>query len=338
MPGKWSSCCCFSDLLLSFSRVYLKPGNVIQFISRSSARSIQIVVSKEGSELICDAIGGTGPFFPNAYWLVVCSQHGRYFFHNNYNYLGMKNGKVVILPSSNNEKPPSEAEFRVQDVLGSAQAIYLESVHMPGYFLTFDDDGVPGDETKAKTKDKFAQVEIQLVSRSFSKTRRCWCDFLLSFRSPMDQASSPKRMTRRSKHRMKPRHPPIGQPLRLQAPIPQNQIRQLTLGIVPVPLPLVLKKGKFRFELGRSADNNAFFSISTLCLSIVYYILCAKNIFITNDEMSNKGHLWTIAKTSANREPVSVLSRRQFEVKCRHLALFTFAIGRCCSMDRPMED
>jgi hypothetical protein len=66
-----------------FFSVYLKPGNVIQFISRASSRSIQIIVSKENNELICDAIGGTGPFFPNAYWLVVCGQHSRFYFHNN---------------------------------------------------------------------------------------------------------------------------------------------------------------------------------------------------------------------------------------------------------------
>jgi hypothetical protein len=144
--------------------VYLKPGNVIQFISRASARSIQIVVAKDTNELICDAIGGTGPFFPNAYWLVVCGQHGRYYFHNNYNYLAIKNGKIVIIPSSATEKPPNEGEFRVQDVLGSAQAIYLESVHTPGYLISFDDDGKPGDEIKSKTKEKCSQFEIQLVS------------------------------------------------------------------------------------------------------------------------------------------------------------------------------
>lgn len=146
--------------------VYLKPGNVIQFISRASGRSIQIVVAKDSNELICDAIGGTGSFFPNAYWLVVCGQHGRYYFHNNYNYLAIKNGKIVVIPSSSGERPPSEAEFRVQDVLGSAQAIYLESVHAPGYFISFDEDGVLGDEVKIKTKEKCSQLEIQLVSLS----------------------------------------------------------------------------------------------------------------------------------------------------------------------------
>jgi len=156
----------------------------VQFISRSSARSIQIVVGKDTNELVCDAIGGTGPFFPNAYWLVVCSQHGRYFFHNNYNYLAIKNGKISIIPSSANEKPPSEGEFRVQDVLGSAQAIYFESVSMPGYFISFDEDGNPGDENKLKIKDKSSQLEIQLVDFEMVLFF-CIFNFNL-FRLPMD--------------------------------------------------------------------------------------------------------------------------------------------------------
>ncbi|UJR15223.1 hypothetical protein I4U23_002182 [Adineta vaga] len=145
-------------------RAYLKPGNVIQILSRSSSRTIQIVVSKTTNELICDAIGGTGSFYPNAHWLVVCTPNSHYYFHNNYNYLAIKNGKIVIIPSTINEKAPSEGEFRAQDVLGSAQAIYLESVHMPGYFLNFDDDGVPCEDMKLKTKDRLAQLELQLIA------------------------------------------------------------------------------------------------------------------------------------------------------------------------------
>ena len=98
--------------------------------------------------------------------MVICGQHGRYFFHNNYNYLAIKNGKIVIIPSSVGEKPPAEAELRVQDVLGSAQAIYLESVQTPGYFISFDEDGSTADEIKIKTKEKFSQFEIQLVRHS----------------------------------------------------------------------------------------------------------------------------------------------------------------------------
>ena len=77
---------------------------------------------------------------------------------------GVKNNKIVIIPTTINDKAPDEAEFRVQDVLGSAQAVYLESVHMPGYFLSFDEDGTPGDEIKLKTKDTVSQFEIQLVT------------------------------------------------------------------------------------------------------------------------------------------------------------------------------
>lgn len=147
----------------------MKPGNVIQFISRSSARSIQIVVSKECNELICDAIGGSGPYFPNAHWLVVHGQqHGRYFFHNNYNYLGIRSGKIIIIPSNMQERPPSDAEFRVQDVLGSAQALYLESTQSPGHFLNFNEDGTPGNALQMKLKDRSSQLEIQLVHFSMN--------------------------------------------------------------------------------------------------------------------------------------------------------------------------
>jgi hypothetical protein len=54
----------------------------------------------------------------------------------------------------------------VQDVLGSAQALYLESVHTPGYFISFDDDGQPCDDIRLKTKERYAQFEIHLVSHS----------------------------------------------------------------------------------------------------------------------------------------------------------------------------
>ncbi len=35
---------------------------------------------------------------------------------------------------------------------------------MPGYFISFEDDGTVGDEFKSKTKEKFSQLEIQLVN------------------------------------------------------------------------------------------------------------------------------------------------------------------------------
>lgn len=135
---------------------------MIQFFSRSSGRTIQIVVSTT-NELVCDAIGGSGSYYTNAHWLVICNPNNHYYFHNNYNYLAIKNGKIVIIPSSVNERPPIEGEFRVQDVLGSTQAIYLESVGMPGYLLSFNDEGQAFQDAQLKAKERYAQFELYLV-------------------------------------------------------------------------------------------------------------------------------------------------------------------------------
>ncbi|CAF4845876.1 unnamed protein product, partial [Rotaria sp. Silwood1] len=140
-------------------RVYLKHGNIIQFISRTSGRSIQIVLSRT-NQLICNAIGGTGSQYTNACWVVISNQNGHYYFHNNNNFLGIQYGQVVIIPSSINQYPPREAEFRVHDVLGSAHAIYLESVRTPGYFIGFNWNGEPCQQIKIETREKFAQFEI----------------------------------------------------------------------------------------------------------------------------------------------------------------------------------
>ncbi|CAF1118148.1 unnamed protein product [Rotaria sordida] len=144
-------------------RVHLKHGNVIQLFSRSSGRTIQIVMSKT-NQLICNAIGGTGSYYSNACWMVIPTQNDRYYFHNNYNYLAIKYGQIVIIPLSMHQYPPPEAEFRVQDVLGSAHAIYLESVRTPGCFIGFNWDGEPCNEIKIETREKFAQLEIHLIA------------------------------------------------------------------------------------------------------------------------------------------------------------------------------
>ncbi|CAF1346959.1 unnamed protein product [Rotaria sordida] len=144
-------------------RVHLKHGNIIQLFSRSSGRTIQIVMSKT-NQLICNAIGGTGSYYSNACWMVIPTQNDRYYFHNNYNYLAIKYGQIVIIPLSMHQYPPPEAEFRVQDVLGSAHAVYLESVRTPGCFIGFNWDGEPCNEIKIETREKFAQLEIHLIA------------------------------------------------------------------------------------------------------------------------------------------------------------------------------
>ena len=113
------------------------------------------MISKTGNELICDTIDGTSSKFSNTHWFVVRTSNDPCYFHNSCNYTALKTGKIIIIPSSITNNPPIEAEFRIQDVLGSSQAIYLESVQMPRYFLSFDDE--PLSEMKLKTTEKSSQ-------------------------------------------------------------------------------------------------------------------------------------------------------------------------------------
>ncbi|CAF4790598.1 unnamed protein product, partial [Rotaria sp. Silwood2] len=111
---------------------------------------------------MCNAVGGIGLHYSNACWIVLTTPNGHYYFHNNYNFLAIKYGQLVIIPSSINTYPPLEAEFRVQDVLGSAHAFYLESVRTPGYFVSFDWNGEPCQQIKMDTRERFGQLEIHL--------------------------------------------------------------------------------------------------------------------------------------------------------------------------------
>lgn len=106
----------------------------------------------------------------------MTAPNGHFYFHNNYNYLAIKEGRIVIIPATANDRPPIEAELRVHIVLGSAQAIHLESVHMPGYFLNFDDEGQPFEGLKLKGKEGPSQFEASLVILLFllMETRTCF--------------------------------------------------------------------------------------------------------------------------------------------------------------------
>ena len=87
---------------------------------------------------------------------------------------------------------------------------------MPGYFISFDDEGQLVDEAKLKTKDRFSQFEIQLVSLEFNKKPKSLKLFL---RLHMDLVFNLKKMKQILKHLMKPHLHHIGQQLLHQIPI-----------------------------------------------------------------------------------------------------------------------
>ena len=127
---------------------------------------VQIVCSTVSNELACDAIGGFGASYTNAHWTVICQgSSGRCYFHNQFNYLSMKNGEPMIIRSSSGENPPIEAAFIIRDVFGSSHAVYLESAQTLDYVLSFDTTGYPLMKRRFRINDRFAQFEIKFVRR-----------------------------------------------------------------------------------------------------------------------------------------------------------------------------
>ena len=80
----------------------------------------------------------------------------------------MVNGFPVIIPLAPQQRPPPQAEFRVLDVFGMAQAVHLESIHMPGYFLCFHQSGARLDGTEFVNNERVAHFEVALVSETMS--------------------------------------------------------------------------------------------------------------------------------------------------------------------------
>ena len=78
----------------------------------------------------------------------------------------MVNGFPVIIPTPPQYRPPPQAEFRVLDIFGMAQAIHLESVPMPGYFLSFHQNGARADGVEFMKNERVAHFEVILVSKT----------------------------------------------------------------------------------------------------------------------------------------------------------------------------
>lgn len=120
------------------------------------------------NQLVCDTLGGVGPGHANAEWEVLSPDNIRFAFRNQNNYLGMVNGFPVIIPLAPQQRPPPQAEFRVLDIFGLAQAVHLESIHMPGYFLCFHQSGARIDGTEFVKNERVAHFEVVLVSERMS--------------------------------------------------------------------------------------------------------------------------------------------------------------------------
>ncbi|KAI3386881.1 hypothetical protein SNEBB_004525 [Seison nebaliae] len=158
---------CLMNKLDSSVLKKLKYNNIIQFVSVSSTRTLQIVRSAS-NDLVVDGIGGSGANFQNATWVVIPTGFDKYRFHNMFNYLGYtpeKHLHVIHIPMG--QPIGKETEFLVHSLIGTKQLIMLESVAYPNIYLMIDDEGrdVSGREYK-KHLEKEASFSVLVQTTS----------------------------------------------------------------------------------------------------------------------------------------------------------------------------
>lgn len=89
-----------------------RTGNIVQLVSHTSGRSLQIVTSPQGY-LVVDGMGLEGASFYHAHWTVVNEGNNVVRLHNNNNYLAIVNGATVIGSFPPPAKPGPESRFQV---------------------------------------------------------------------------------------------------------------------------------------------------------------------------------------------------------------------------------
>lgn len=143
---------------------FLKPGNIVQIISRSSHMSIQICSSQnDPNRLIVLGNGQIGPEQQNSHFTVVIDpKNGHLKFQNGLNFLALDEpgGVPCILSEPTHTKPkpkPHEYirarnEFRLHQIVGSDEWFALESVYFGGKYISITPDGSIG-ITKNKAEE-----------------------------------------------------------------------------------------------------------------------------------------------------------------------------------------
>jgi hypothetical protein len=129
-------------------RDFIKHGNTVQLIARSSKMSLQICSSpNDQSRLILYGNGQIGPDYRNShYTLELTKRNNHVQFKNLTNYIAFDNEIPCVLPEVLQPKNSKEAirarnEFRVHEVLGSDEYFSLESVYYPGRYISVLPDG-----------------------------------------------------------------------------------------------------------------------------------------------------------------------------------------------------
>lgn len=126
-------------------RDFLKHGNVVQLLSKSSHRAMQICASpNDPSRMILLGNGQIGnEFFGGHFSVEVESSKKHLKFRNGNNYICFDNQIPCVLRETNTSHKVIKArnEFRLHEILGSDEYFALESVFYPGKYLAILPDG-----------------------------------------------------------------------------------------------------------------------------------------------------------------------------------------------------
>ncbi|XP_064651330.1 uncharacterized protein LOC135502431 isoform X2 [Lineus longissimus] len=139
---------------------FFNVGNIVQLVSRNSGRAVQIVQAPMGM-LTVDANGLEGPNTFNALWTVAQSYNYTVQIHNNFNYLTIENGAVVLKHYPHPNVAGPETKLRTVSVDG--QFVYLECDYDEKFHIGFEKSGVLK-SALATGRDVSAQFAVRLIS------------------------------------------------------------------------------------------------------------------------------------------------------------------------------
>ncbi|XP_013409658.1 uncharacterized protein LOC106173169 isoform X1 [Lingula anatina] len=133
-------------------------NNILQFISRASGRTLQIVMSPD-SRLIVDGQGPDDPQRYNSHWTVINEGNRIVRLHNNYNYLCIINGSTMVVNFPQGSHLGNETRLRVVQI---GNFVTFESVNEPGRHIGVMPDGTLK-SALATGKEDHAQFGVRLV-------------------------------------------------------------------------------------------------------------------------------------------------------------------------------
>lgn len=126
-------------------RDFLKQGNVVQLLSKTSHRALHICPSpNDPSRMILLGNGQIGnEFFAGHFTVELDGSKKHLKFRNGNNYVCFENQIPCVMRETNTSHNTIKArnEFRLHEILGSDEHFALESVFYPGKYLAILADG-----------------------------------------------------------------------------------------------------------------------------------------------------------------------------------------------------